>query len=355
MRHLIFVLIGITISTFAYCQKVSENFQFKFKGNILKGKVEYLMDKEPTSTIFIIPGDGQTNFIDTTNYYYGVINEFVNAGLAVCFWDKSGCGNSEGEYDHKQSGDVDTSALEAIVAINKLKEKKKKITKKIGLWGISRAGWVCPLIIERIPIDFWISVSGTDDKDNYRYLLESNWLLKGHSKEKTNLLLKEWDYCLKALTKVEVSYLDFKNSTQNLYADSLYNSFGGVLPSETEYKEYLDYYKSSGYKFDGITGLQIMIEDFSSTLRKVNCNILAIFGKNDSQVDWQSTMKLYKETIGNNPNITLTIQKIANCNHSMSKCDTGEIGEDLSKYNWQPCDDYYSTMINWLRTEKIIE
>lgn len=355
MKHLILVLIGITVSSSIYCQKVSENFQFEFKGNVLKGKVVYLMDKEPTSTIFIIPGDGRTNFIDTTNYYYGVINEFLNAGLAVCFWDKPGCGNSEGEYDHKETGDVDISALEAIAAIKKLKENNITISNKIGLWGISRAGWICPLVIERCSIDFWISVSGTDDKDNYRYLLESNWLLKGHSKEKTNLLLKEWDYCIKALTKGNINYLDFKNSTQNLYTDSLYNSFGGVLPSETEYKEYLDYYKNSGYKFDSISGLQIMIEDFSSTLEKVNCNVLAIFGKNDSQVDWQSTIRLYQESIGSNQNSALKIEILPNCNHSMSKCDTGEVGEDLSKYNWQPCPDYYNTMIFWLRKEKMIE
>jgi len=355
MRYLIFSLIGVFISTFAYCQKNSEDFQFKFQGNILKGKVEYLRDKKPTSTIFIIPGDGQTNFTDTTSFYFEIINEFVNAGLAVCFWDKPGCGESEGNYDQKQSGDVNTSALEAIAAINKLKEKNISITNKIGIWGISRAGWVCPLIIEKSPIDYWISVSGTDDKDNFRYLLKTNWLLKGHSKVKTNLLLDEWDYCLRALSKRETSYSDFINNTQNLFVDSLYNSLGGVLPSETEYEKFLDFYKNSGYKFDSKTGLQILVEDFASTLEKVNCNVLAIFGEKDSQVNWQSTINLYEKTIGNNPNADLTIKRIVNGNHIIMECGTGELGEDLSKYNWRPCEDYYSTMINWLREEKILE
>jgi hypothetical protein len=53
---------------------------------------------------------------------------------------------------------------------------------KIGLWGISRAGWIAPLAMAQHPgIGFWISVSGTDDKENFPYFIESNFRIEGRS------------------------------------------------------------------------------------------------------------------------------------------------------------------------------
>ena len=69
---------------------------------------------------------------------------------------------------------------------------------KIGLWGISRAGWTCPLIIEKDKsIAFWISVSGTDNLDNIRYLLESNLRIEGRTEPEIEVLMSEFDYCYK--------------------------------------------------------------------------------------------------------------------------------------------------------------
>nr|WP_319397620.1 hypothetical protein [uncultured Carboxylicivirga sp.] len=106
------------------------------------------------------------------------------------------------------------------------------------------------------------------------------------------------------------NYAEFIELTKNLFNDSFYNSLGGTLPSKSEYAEYLDYYKNSGFEFDSITGLQIMVNDFQEVLRKVNCPVLAIFGKNDTQVDWKKTIELYQSTMGNNPDSILTIETL---------------------------------------------
>src|SRR5258708_33048197 len=66
-------------------------------------------------------------------------------------------------------------------------------SQKVGLWGISRAGWIAPLAITQDPkIAFWISVSGTDDKENFPYLLESNLRIEGRTEAEIKLLLSEW-------------------------------------------------------------------------------------------------------------------------------------------------------------------
>jgi hypothetical protein len=114
----------------------------------------------------------------------------VKEGLACCVWDKPGCGKSEGVYN---DGDIRKSAQEAIACIRELKRQQVPGADTVGLWGLSRGGWVCPLIIQNYPsIAFWISVSGPDGEDNFPYLLETNWRIEGRSEEETKALVKSW-------------------------------------------------------------------------------------------------------------------------------------------------------------------
>ena len=83
--------------------------------------------------------------------------------------------------------------------------------------------------------------------------------------------------------------------------------------------------------------------------------VLALFGENDSQVDWRKTKKLYEETIGENPDSGLSVKVFKNCNHNLQKCITCGYQEDLSALKWQACDNYYETMESWLKDQKIID
>jgi len=48
-------------------------------------------------------------------------------------------------------------------------------------------------VIQEYPsIAFWISVSGTDDKENFGYLLETNFRIEGRNESETRLLVSEW-------------------------------------------------------------------------------------------------------------------------------------------------------------------
>nr|WP_319397617.1 alpha/beta hydrolase [uncultured Carboxylicivirga sp.] len=185
----IVLLIGLVTMQSLAGQKTTHKFEFRFENKTIRGLIETPAERESSAIVIIIPGSGKTDFVKG-NWYSELRDKFVQAGLTVCLWDKMGCGESEGEFDNQQP--VDNSAQEAITAIEELKRLKVKGYENIGLWGISRAGWICPLIIEKYPISFWISVSGTDDLDNYRYLLESNWRLQGKSDSLTNVLLNEW-------------------------------------------------------------------------------------------------------------------------------------------------------------------
>jgi len=358
MKNIIFF---IAISTFLnftiYSQKIVEPFEFQFENKTLRGLIEKPKNKKSKAIVVIIPGYGKTNFV-AGNWFAKLRDNFVNMGLTVVFWDKIGCGKSEGEFNAQQP--VENSAEEAFTAIKKIKELNITGSDKIGLWGLSRAGWICPLINEKIPIDFWISVSGTDDKENFGYLLKSNLIIAGKSEKEATKLYDSWMLGHKIFT-TNGSYRDYVKATKPLSKDKLAKKLFGfkkvyiiTKKGRNNYLKNQKLYTSRGY-FDTESGLWVYLNNFDKVLNKINAPVLALFGRQDSQVDWRKTKKLYEKTIGKNANSDLTTKVFDNCNHSLQKCKTCGYQEDLSSLNWAACDGYYTTMENWLRHQKIIE
>jgi hypothetical protein len=142
-----------------------------------------------------------------------------------------------------------------------------------------------------------------------------------------------------------------------LMHDTLCQKLFGFSPEITEEdkEQYYTNQNQIGKLFDEQSGLQIYVPDFKATLSKINCPVLAIFGENDSQVDWRKTKKLYEKTLGEESSDLLTIKTFEHCNHSLQKCDSCGIGEDLTIYNWSACDGYYETMTDWLKMIKMVE
>lgn len=341
----------------AFSQALSESFEFQFEDKTLRGLIEKPSKQTSKAIIIIIPGYGKTDFVEG-KWYATLRNKLVASGLTVCFWDKMGCGNSDGIFNAQQP--VENSAKEALAAIREIKRLKISGSEKIGFWGISRAGWIVPLINEQFPMDFWISVSGTDDKENFGYLLRSNLIIEGKEEEEADNLYEAWMLGHKIFS-LQGNYEDYLQATQPLRQDSTCQRLFGYTYeseiSEEDTKEYLQeqkLYTSKGH-FDAKSGLWVYIDDFDKTLLKVKAPVLALFGANDSQVDWRKTKKLYEETIGRNPDSELTVKVFENCNHVLQKCITCGWHEDLSALQWQACDNYYETMEAWLKKHQIIE
>lgn len=350
-KVLIFTLLLVT--QFSFGQIVSEPFDFQFEGKTLRGLIEKPFNRKSKAVIIIIPGYGTTNFVEG-KWYYTLRKNLVSFGLTVCFWDKMGCGKSEGTFDINQP--VENSAKEAFAAIQKIKQLKVPGSAKIGVWGVSRAGWICPLVNQKFPIDFWISVSGTDDKENFGYLLKSNLTIAGRKKQEVDKLYNAWMLGHKILC-TQGSYDDYLKAIKPLTKDSVCRKFGYTSATPTKegrkrYKQIQQSSTSKGY-FDSKSGLWAYIKDFDKTLLKINCPVLALFGANDSQVDWRKTKRLYEKTIGTKSR--LTVKVFRDCNHNIQKCRTCAYQEDLSALKWQACDGYYKTMKAWLKTQKIID
>ena len=346
------LLILLTLNGAVYSQIRTTEFSFSFENKKYRGLIDLPSDGKPKSTVVLIPGSGRTFFVEG-NAYYELRAFFTNQGFAVCTWDKAGCGKSEGTFDNQQP--VQNSAEEALAAIKEIRYRKISDSGKIGLWGISRGGWICPLIIERDPsISFWISVSGVDALDNFRYSLETNLKIEGRTDNELILLMDEFDFCTKHLRGGK-TYDEFISGTKHLFNDPYCKSLGMGLSNEKEFIEIQEYYEKSGFIYDEVTGLQILVPNFMETMQKVQCPVLAVLGENDTQVNWRQTKELYEKTIGKNKYTSLTIKTLPNCNHNILTCKTGGFKENLNQPGLgQPCDGYYDSMKLWLQKQGFV-
>ena len=345
------LLLAFTFSLFSICSSATEiNKQiqqthsildFQFDGETLNGILSLPTGGNTKGIVLIVHGYGKTDAV-AGDWYADVRSTINRAGYATYMWDKIGAGSSTGDFDINQP--VEHSADEVIAAISMLRSQPIRGVNNIGLWGISRAGWINPLVIDKHKdIAFWISVSGVDGLENFGYLLEQNLIIEGNAPQEANAITQEW------LSGTQIahrggSYSDYKNATKTLAKNPFWLRFtnGGI--GMFGYLNYKTDYMAA--RIDKQTGLQIYIEDFEAMLTKIEIPVLAIFGEKDMNVDWRKTQKLYERAFSDN---TLVVETFANCNHNIFKANTGGYFEfEDDNLPWDRCDGFLETIYDWL-------
>lgn len=336
------VLVVLFASFVGTAQSDQQILNFEFEGVQLNGVLNLPKEEKPKGIVLIIHGSGKTNAV-AQDWYSDIRGTIVKSGYVTYMWDKMGCGQSGGTFNYNQS--VDNSASEAIAAINSLKEQQIPGAHNFGLYGGSRGSWINPIVISRYKdIAFWISVSGVDDKENFKYLLEQNLRIEGMPKDSIDLISNEWSKA----TKIQYTGGSFESAvkaTPNLSKNAFILRFnGGPFKAEDYYK-----YQKQAVKqgLDEETGLPIVIKDFDQMLSKIDCPVLALFGEKDRHVDWRKTKALYESTLGKNTD--LTIKSFPNANHNLYKCQTGGFYEfQDNDLPWERPDGFLQAIEDWL-------
>ena len=326
---------------------ISQEITFQFEGKTYSGILDVPNNEAIKSLIVLVPGSGKTK-VHTGKWNYELRKSLNDLGIATFAYDKSGCGASEGEFNYNQS--VENSSDELLAAIQELRNQKTPGSHNIGLWGISRAGWICPLAIKADDkINFWISVSGPNHLDNMYHLLKTNWAIKGKSQKDIETLTQEWLNGFR-IQRNGGTYLEYINATPTLHKDSFIKKLRGEY-NEERFLKFQKYLIDNDITIDKKTGLQIMLHEFEKTLEQINIPVLAILGEKDSQVDWKETIELYKKAISKNA--PLTIKTLPDCNHFIRTCETGGYDEShkvlIEKGLGQICDGYFDTIRSWLK------
>ncbi len=126
---------------------------------------------------------------------------------------------------------------------------------------------------------------------------------------------------------------------------------GGKDGDEAAFLAQQKQFLSGKSQVDKATGLMIYVPQFEHVLARVNVPVLAIFGERDRNVNWRNTVALYSETIGKNPNASLTIRTFPDGNHNLQQTQTGGLREMLQMSEHHASPGYYEAMADWLQTK----
>ena len=128
-------------------------------GSVTLSGTLYKPRNEITSAMVLVHGSVEFD----RGFYHLWADYFAQRGMAVLSFDKRGTGASGGVFvsDNNTSREnLDLLASDVAAGLNRLSEEKELAQLPIGIWGISQAGWIVPIVATRHSVDFVLLVSG---------------------------------------------------------------------------------------------------------------------------------------------------------------------------------------------------
>jgi|GEM_PF-1090873 len=135
-----------------------EDVSFMNEGVDLEGTI-YLPARDIEGGIVLVHGSADFD----RGFYHVWADYFARNGIAVLSFDKRGTGDSGGvfvENNNAAAGNLNLLASDVIAGLERLLEEKELQGVPVGIWGISQAGWILPLVADQYPVDFLLFVSG---------------------------------------------------------------------------------------------------------------------------------------------------------------------------------------------------
>jgi pimeloyl-ACP methyl ester carboxylesterase len=263
------------------------------------------------------------------------MERFLNAGYAVFSWDKPGTGASTGEFQDGSHILSDRAAI-LVDALNVIRQHPAIDAARIGLWGISQAGYVMPLALTQSDdIAFMIVVSGpgVDSIDQMGYLIGQQIRCQGATTADAALIQQSYVAARKALT-----YKDYYENQTVL----------GEFPAVAEYSSLSllpkDAWSPWNREVDAFFNPITVIEQTAIP-------VLAFFGENDTQVDPIQGVAAYEAALAKTSHPQSHVELIPDVDHGLAFSETGCMYEQhnrsLAKWtNYAP--EYLDLMETWL-------
>lgn len=303
------------------------DISFKADGNLLSGTLVLPSSGQPTAIAIFVHGDGSQDRFSNSGYL-PLINTFADNGIAVFSWDKAGIGESQGNWlDQTMAGRAD----EAKTALTLLREKYPSPSISIGYFGFSQAGWVIPIAASQSSPDFSVIVGGA-----------VNWRDQGAFYHRIRL----------AQEGIEKSKIDRQVTKQLQSYDAIFGVNGSHDP-KTSPDMSLERFKFVDRSF---------LSDASQDIPKMNGRMLAIWGKDDLNVNAQADACRYEKLLADKPNSTVVVVK--NSTHGLLNASLFNYQLDSQWPWWKKAYFLYSGregytpyalpfIIDWLKQQPI--
>lgn len=308
-------LVAVTLLGLASCgggpviPADGQDMQFRSGEFTLVGDVHLPQGEGPHPAVIVVHGDGPQTRTSTPGTQ-DVIRIFGAAGFAVFVWDKPGSGDSTGEFEHgktlRQRAEILVDGISAIAQHPAIDGDR------IGLWGISQAGWVMPLALEmtdRVAFMIVVSGGGEDSIEQTGYQLGRRLVCEGLPPGEGRLVETYFPSTAKG-----PSYEDYAAAMEVLVEIEGWETFAGPeLRTEADWQPWpLD---TDAY-FDPIT-----------VIERTTIPVLAVFGAMDRFIDPVQGAEAYGQALQSAGNPDFQVVLLPEVGHTMltqsSMCGSG--------------------------------
>jgi pimeloyl-ACP methyl ester carboxylesterase len=263
----------------------------------------------------------------------------LRAGYATFVYDKPGSGSSEPAYDRSSLFEQRTQVL--LDAVATLKAHPAIDRERIGIWGISQAGYVMPQAVSRSEdIAFMIAVScpGANSIDQSAFLLKAQCLCEEMTAAEAEAVEGHFAGLFVAQT-----YAEYLSHAEPLVANPVVVDIGFV--SAVTPRDEWEPRDTRGQPFFNPITL----------VERTTIPVLAFFGEKDTQIDPFQGAEAYRAALERAGNPDFRVVLVPGVDHSMIISETGCMKERSrrSRSGWRDyAPEYLDTMEGWLRELK---
>ena len=316
-----------------------EELQFEWDHFKIVGDLHIPDPDKKQPVIIFVHGDGPARR-SPSGAPNRIMTIFLDIGFACFYYDKPGYGESTGKFTSGKLFEERSSIL--VEAVNVLKRHPLIDPKRIGLWGISQAGWVMPKAIAKTKdIAFMIAIScaGVDGVEQSAYLVEKQILCEGYDEAEAKKARQY--YHQRAHAKTYREYLEAAEFLAQNQVVSSFLNWGGILSE--------DRFSPRPPSNEGFFNPMTLLEQTSIPM-------LAIFGEKDTQVDPFQALEAYTKALKKAGNPLNQVKLFPEADHGIILSKTGCIREQRDRWrlrnNRGYAPGFIELMQNWLEKLK---
>jgi hypothetical protein len=322
-----------------------ETVTFQHGENMLVGDFRLPAGPAPYPAVVFVHGSGPAT--RHSYYFESVGNEFLSRGFATLIWSKPGVDESTGSY-LKQS--MALRAEEVAAAMTHLAKRTDIAGDRIGLWGISQAGWVMPMVPTHRNVAFVIVVSGSGQSGQEQDLyIVKNEMTKIGTSESDRADAVGHRRAFFDLIRDSADYEEFRPRYEKWLKEmklrSWYPTVERSLDKLLSYELVLSIERRD-FDFFAIN----LANDANRTLipppqlKNLDMPVLAIYGTEDPIVDSKLGSKAYENISRDVGNPDVTVKLFEGAGH-------GIMHPDSDGYLYF-APDYLATMGDWLAARR---
>jgi len=294
----------------------SETVTFRHGVNLLVGDLRFPDGPAPYPAILYVDGSGgfsRHRFDDWPGN--AVLQEALSRGFATFVWSKPGVDDSTGDWREQSMA---LRAEEVVAAIEHLEERADIDGDRIGLLGVSQAGWVMPLVPTQRDVAFVVAIScpGQSPFEHERYPTDKELASTGISEAER----KDAGEHLRTLFEIlrsSVTYEEYLRRHQEWLAEAKLRTWYPAVSSKQTELPSVGWYLSEPERESFGFVSTALANDTPPPLKNLRMPVLAIFGAEDSRVDPVIGAKMYEEIPLANGNRDVTVQVYHGANHSL--------------------------------------